>query len=99
MERVHSQLNHMLFTEEANAGNAAGSGLKNRRRVLARDAAERNERKWLKGIHCFDKFFEADGWPINLFGGRLEDGAEDCEVCAAVARGVSLVKGMCRNAD
>lgn len=98
-ELVHRQPERLLIIEEADSGDAAGPGTKNYRSILMRDAAERDERKGLKGVDCLAEFFEADGRPVGSFGRCLKDWAKDGEVCAAVARSLRLTERVRRNAD
>ena len=85
-ERVHRQLERLLVAKEADSGDAASPGLKNCWGILVRDAAERDERKGLKGVDCLDEFSETDGRPVSSFRGCLEDWAKDGEICAAIPR-------------
>src|SRR2546423_893961 len=76
--------------EKANRRDARRARAQDVARVLFVYAADGDERKRGERASGLAQRFDAEGRAVGALRGRVEDGAEDCEVRAAVPRAAQL---------
>src|SRR5438045_2036746 len=88
---MHLSREVLPVSEEANRGDARRACLDNVARVRFVDSADGDERERRERVRGLPQTFEAEGRAVGALRGRVEDGAEDCEVRAAVSRVARIV--------
>src|SRR2546423_5143877 len=81
----------LLVGEHANRGDARRARAQDAARVRFVDSADGDERERRERVRRLSQTFDAEGRAVGALRGRVEDGAEDCEVRAAVSRVARLV--------